>query len=98
MCRWGGEEFLVIMPDTSEDSAVMLAEAMMAAVKKIKLKQSDLKISISIGINTTFINLENINDELINEAEEAMMMAKKNGRDRYFIYSSNQHKHQILSH
>jgi diguanylate cyclase (GGDEF)-like protein len=90
MCRWGGEEFLVIMPDTSEDSAVMLAEAMMAAVKKIKLKPDDLKITVSIGVNTTYISLENINDEVVNEAEEAMMMAKKNGRDRYFVFTHEQ--------
>ncbi len=90
MCRWGGEEFLVIMPDTSEDSAVMLAEAMMAAVKKVQLKNSNLKISISIGIKTTLVSLENINEDLINDAEKAMMMAKKNGRDRYVIFSHNQ--------
>jgi len=94
ICRWGGEEFLVILPDTSEDSAVLLAEAMMAAVKKIKLKdEMSIGIGISIGINTTFISLENINDELINDAEEAMMMAKKNGRNRYVIFSHKQHEH-----
>jgi len=89
LCRWGGEEFVLIMPDTSEDSAIMLAELMMNAVKNIKIKDCDLKITISIGISTSYITLHNITYEHINDAEEAMMMAKKNGRDRYFIFAHN---------
>lgn len=87
LCRWGGEEFVVIMSDTSEDSAIMIAESMMKAVKKIKIKNCDVKISVSIGICTSYISVQNIAYEHLNDAEEAMMMAKKNGRDRYYVFN-----------
>jgi diguanylate cyclase (GGDEF)-like protein len=88
LCRWGGEEFLVVMSDTSEDSAVKIAESMMAAVKHTIITGVDLSPAISIGIKTLVITSENINDNHLMDAEQAMMLAKQNGRNRYEIFRS----------
>jgi diguanylate cyclase (GGDEF)-like protein len=84
LCRWGGEEFLVILPYTTEERAVAMANTMMEAVKNIKI--ADIHLTLSVGIKTTFITMESIFYNHISDAESAMMAAKKNGRAHYRIF------------
>ena len=86
VCRWGGEEFVAILSDTSEDSAVMIAKSLMTAVGDIKI--ADIKLTLSIGIKTTFITMESIIYNHLNDAETAMMLVKNNGRAHYHIFTS----------
>jgi len=89
-CRWGGEEFAVVLPNTTEHSAISLADGIMKAVRSIRFDfpcDKRPKISVSIGIASTIVREENQTDDLIDMADKAMYLAKQAGRDRYALYS-----------
>ena len=88
-CRWGGEEFAVVASNTDEQGAVHLAEAILAAVRAIKLdfgENKHPKITVSIGIATLVVTETNQTEDLVDMADKAMYVAKKAGRDRYAIH------------
>ncbi len=83
-CRYGGEEFIVIMPDTPHDTA-------MAAAERIRYRIEDepfivangfksLDVTMSGGVSTTFPPDDEVH-QLIKRADEALYKAKDNGRN-----------------
>ena len=88
-CRWGGEEFAVILPDTDEHGAISLANEILEAVRLIKLdfpNNQHPKITVSIGIASLVVNQANTTDDLIDMADKAMYVAKQSGRDRLAVF------------
>ncbi|MBX9455599.1 MAG: PleD family two-component system response regulator [Rhizobium sp.] len=84
-CRFGGEEFVVIMPDTAPETAAAVAERLRYVVENqpFVLKQSgtELKITASLGIATT-IHGATSGDDLMRQADRALYEAKHAGRNR----------------
>jgi diguanylate cyclase (GGDEF)-like protein/hemerythrin-like metal-binding protein/PAS domain S-box-containing protein len=78
--RFGGEEFLVILPETSLQGALVIAERMRTRVKNTKFAEIDHSISISIGVAERESN--EVAHDLIKRADEALYRAKNNGRDQ----------------
>lgn len=83
--RYGGEEFLVIMPNVDLEGAETVAERIRNEIhnKNIKHEYSSVKdiITVSIGI-ATLIPISNLKSEmLIDHADKNMYLAKKNGRN-----------------
>ena len=88
-CRWGGEEFAVVLPDTDEQGAIYLANMILAAVRAIRLdfgEGKSPKITVSIGIASTVVTEGSQTEDLIDMADKAMYVAKQSGRDRYAIH------------
>ncbi len=79
--RYGGEEFLVVLPDCDELTALKLAERIRLAVRKQWGNKQDLPdVTISIGVTAS---AQQANAEfLLRQADEALYRAKNNGRDR----------------
>src|SRR5690348_16064826 len=48
--RWGGEEFLILLPDTSLDVALQTLDALRGNIGKIRLLDPDLRVTISAGL------------------------------------------------
>jgi diguanylate cyclase (GGDEF)-like protein len=82
-CRFGGEEFLLIAPDTPLEGALNLAERIRLAVQDKPLVAAgiSLRLTVSIGIAEKSPKHGNI-DQLIKAADEALYRAKQNGRNR----------------
>jgi two-component system, cell cycle response regulator len=79
--RYGGEEFTVILPETTCDSAMRVAERINQVVHdEVFDAATDKKISVSIGV-TQFSPGETIS-EFIRRADKAMYIAKEEGRNR----------------
>lgn len=77
--RYGGEEFLVICPETDKESAYELAERIRAHVDEMKSADID-HVTCSIGVAS--YTMEEHRDELINSADRALYKAKHEGRNR----------------
>ncbi len=94
VCRWGGEEFVMILPHTSVESAIGLAQKTLATVRAIEIKDSKgrpmRRVTVSIGISGGTIASMRFGENLIFEADEAMQQAKKAGRDRYALHPRHQ--------
>ena len=80
--RWGGEEFMVLLPDTAEDAAWTVAEKLrqQVAQKPIATPSAELRITISVGI-AQFAD-EQEPSQLVKRADQALYQAKHEGRNR----------------
>jgi len=89
VCRWGGEEFLAILPHTALQAATLIAKDMLETVRQLELCDEQgramRQVSISIGIANTALMTDHDGERLINDADHAMQAAKKAGRDQYVI-------------
>lgn len=82
--RYGGDEFIFILPDTTAVGAEIVADKLRRLVENriFIFEGQSIKITISIGIST-FAGKRNLTKELlIKSADEALYMAKHNGRNR----------------
>ncbi len=82
MGRYGGEEFIVCLPETDPEQAGEVAERMRQAVKSHPFRggQREFSVTVSIGMATSDGRLRNL-QELIKAADEALYTAKRKGRD-----------------
>ncbi len=85
--RYGGEEFSVLLPETSSVNARIPAERLREAVKKLEFfaNQRKFGITVSIGISDFHTDDERF-DEIINRADKALYSAKQSGKDCIKIY------------
>ncbi|MDX9843290.1 MAG: GGDEF domain-containing protein [Aquabacterium sp.] len=85
VARWGGEEFLILMPDTSADGARLLVERLREAVSGVRVSEvaPELRITFSAGI--TAYQPGETTDEAVHRADEALYEAKSAGRNRSVV-------------
>lgn len=83
MGRWGGEEFIILLPETDAASAAEAAERLRAAVEKMEVACSGgaIRLTVSIGHASRRNGEEGI-DALIRRADDALYRAKETGRNR----------------
>jgi diguanylate cyclase (GGDEF)-like protein/PAS domain S-box-containing protein len=81
--RWGGEEFLLLLPETGHDAAVAVAERLRRAVGAAKVARGDDTIRFAISIGVAVAGIADANrDSIIRRADAALYRAKRAGRNR----------------
>jgi len=81
--RYGGEEFAVMMPETSAEEAASVAERIREKISQIMLDTGNDKISVRVSIGVATLSPEELEvQSLINRADAALYSAKREGRDR----------------
>lgn len=87
--RYGGEEFVIVCPDTNALHAAYLAERIRSCVEKVSLSciPAERRITVSIGISS-WVSSMNSATELIESADSALYQAKKTGRNKIVVSSS----------
>jgi two-component system cell cycle response regulator len=85
--RIGGEEFAVLLPDTSRLGAAVLAERIRAAVEREQfiLGGKTVPLTVSVGIASYGHDTGETLDELLNVADRRLYLAKENGRNRICV-------------
>jgi diguanylate cyclase (GGDEF)-like protein/PAS domain S-box-containing protein len=82
--RYGGEEFLIICPETNKEEVMVVAEKVRNAVANFKFKIVEHK-TISLGVAE--FSDEDTLDELVKKADTALYTSKTNGRNRVTLYT-----------
>ena len=88
VARWGGEEFLFVLPDTDESNAVVLAEKVREtlATSPVDIQQKNVVITASFGVAQ--IDFEQGLDKALTLADKALYKAKEKGRNKVLSASS----------
>jgi len=89
--RFGGDEFLILLPETSLAQANILAEGLKSILEnaEIPYKERIITITASFGVaNTSFHQAQSL-DELLQRADKAIYLAKENGRNCVSIDTTN---------
>jgi diguanylate cyclase len=91
--RYGGEEFVILLPDTPLDGAHHLAETIRSAVERFRIKRTDSNeavatITVSLGV-ASYRDGESGND-LVARADAAMYASKKQGRNRVTVAAAGE--------
>jgi len=81
--RWGGEEFLIMVPNNTAQGAVQLADRIRQYIKKIPETMIPEPISASFGVSQ--LQPHQGSDQLLYQADMALYQAKNQGRDRVVI-------------
>jgi diguanylate cyclase (GGDEF)-like protein len=87
--RYGGDEFALLLPETSLEQAMILAERLRVAVQQqvpVTL-QHGLNLTISLGLATLEENGACSKETLVRRADDALLYAKSRGRNRVCLYS-----------
>lgn len=88
ICRYGGEEFVILMPEASEEAAIDRAEKIRLRYKKEISEFLKTDNTISIGIAMWHEDLKNI-EGFAKAADQAMYQAKENGRNQVVVYDKS---------
>lgn len=83
--RWGGEEFIVILPDTPVEKAVEAAERLRLSVMESVCHYEELDIKVTMSFGVTGIDPIFSIEENIKNADEKLYTAKESGRNRVIV-------------
>lgn len=96
--RFGGEEFLITLGNTSEDAAVTVAHQMREETEALHIENNGVGkyLTISLGVTATKADVASDAEQLIHEADRSLYKAKDRGRNLVVQYSDLVHglKHE----
>jgi diguanylate cyclase (GGDEF)-like protein len=82
-CRYGGEEFALIMPDTAPEDGLLVCDRMRRSISNIVWpRHPDRRVSISVGVAGSTFAIDMDPDAWIEAADKALYRSKDNGRNR----------------
>jgi diguanylate cyclase (GGDEF)-like protein len=88
--RYGGEEFAMVLPATVLDGAVDVAQAVSRVIEGLAIPHArsavDPKVTLSQGIVALIPEKETSSEDLIQRADQALYLAKQQGRNRYVVF------------
>ena len=85
ICRYGGEEFVVLLPDTSLENAVLVAEKIRKCIAESMIRvagEESFNVTVSIGVSNIDTLYEPNIEAALNRADQALYEAKNSGRNR----------------
>lgn len=88
--RYGGEEFIILLPQTTIENAFKIAENIRKQIENINIinDQQVIHVTVSIGVATYKCNHENI-QQLINQADLSLYKAKNNGKNQTAVSAAD---------
>jgi diguanylate cyclase (GGDEF)-like protein len=86
-CRWGGDEFCVLLPQTEVEAARATAERIRKGIEALSPSLVGIRATASVGIATYPTDFDGNVEDLVKRADQALYRAKREGKDRVEIYS-----------
>ncbi|MDI3355207.1 sensor domain-containing diguanylate cyclase [Pseudomonas sp. UYIF39] len=82
VCRWGGEEFIVLLKDTDGETGLMVAEKIRQHVEQQRYAYNVKALQLTVSIGLTTLQTDDTLHTLLSRADHAMYRAKQAGRNR----------------
>jgi diguanylate cyclase len=80
-CRYGGDEFVVVLPDTSRREAHLAAERIRKAIESDAIRSGEATISLTCSIGVAHVAANDDVNKLLRRADEALYKSKESGRN-----------------
>lgn len=100
VARYGGEEFAAVLPNTTTESAFILAEKMRKSIEELEIQHSQSPnskvVTVSIGVATVIPDKCLNSFHLIQAADQALYQAKELGRNRVTIFKNHKELEKII--
>lgn len=97
VARFGGEEFVLVLPDTSQASAIEMVERILQSIRTADICHSssplDQRLSVSLGVKTIIPTQKNDKMAFLKEVDQNLYLAKEQGRNGYVIQDAADVQH-----
>ncbi len=93
ICRWGGEEFIILLPDCDHEKASELAERIRSVIAHRTISSSTDEINITASFGVAQYHNSESSDELINRADQALFQSKRRGRNCVTTHQDSRQSH-----
>lgn len=80
--RWGGEEFLIVMPEHNGDEATAVLGELLSAIRRMEIEYGGERVSMTMTFGVTEYDFRMGTDETIKEADRKLYIGKESGRNR----------------
>lgn len=89
VCRYGGEEFALLLPNTDAEGAAVLLEAIRQDIGALQVHTpaGPVSLTISVGFSTGAVHMDVDDNELLEQADQALYRAKAGGRNQVQTYN-----------
>jgi two-component system cell cycle response regulator len=91
--RWGGEEFLIVLPNTESGEAVQIAERLRDSIARAEMDLEEgkpLGLRMSLGVTSTSLGNNANLDVLVRQADVALYLAKNKGRNQVKVFQGEE--------
>ncbi|WPC06248.1 sensor domain-containing diguanylate cyclase [Pseudomonas benzenivorans] len=82
ICRWGGEEFILLLKDSAPEQARQLAEKVRRHTERTRFEHAGTELRVTVSIGLAELHAGDALDQLIGRADRALYRAKQSGRNR----------------
>lgn len=93
--RWGGEEFLIFLPETSIEGGKIVAEKLRSKIESTCLRLKDAEFSITMTFGVTQFSEEIGVDGCVKQADQALYLGKESGRNKVVVSDTNYPQKQL---
>lgn len=88
-CRYGGDEFCILFPETDQLGVISITDRLAQAFRGHSLKPIGIEQKLSASFGIAVLDGHNVGlEDLLLRADQALYTAKQNGRDRYEVWSA----------
>jgi diguanylate cyclase (GGDEF)-like protein len=95
--RYGGEEFLVILPETDQGRAADIAQRLRQCISDRPVRYKDVPLVVTASVGVSVSNGSGAGPKIIEQADTALYQAKRNGRNRIEIFTGASLEARALS-
>lgn len=88
LCRFGGEEFIILLPKTNIEGATEVAQSLREKIENLSItldNDKTLKFTISLGVTAIDLEKESDIDTALQRADNALYEAKNSGRNKVCV-------------